>query len=62
MARDCWEDFAASGRISDYLKYREQAYRERQDARQAVLSGGVEHGADGCPDRHGVVCDACGRI
>ncbi len=57
MTRDCWEDFAASGRISDYLKYREQECRTGQQP-VAAASIGVGHGADGCFDGHGAVSNA----
>ena len=56
MTRDCWKDFAVSGRVSDYLRYREQ---ECQKERQAALIGGVRNGTDGRPDRHGAVGNAC---
>lgn len=59
MTRDCWKDFAVSGRVSDYLKYREQERSSRQQCSAAAWIGGVAHGADSCPDRHGAVSDAC---
>lgn len=56
MTRDCWKDFAVSGRVSDYLKYREQECRKE---RQAALVDGVKDGTDSCPGRHGAVSSAC---
>ncbi len=59
MTRDCWKDFAATGRVSDYLKYREQEHRcVRQSAASAWIDGAV-HGADNRSDRHGAVSNAC---
>lgn len=60
MTMDGWLDFAASGKISDYLKYREQVYLQSTKTQETVSLSGVEHGADDCPDRHGVIRDACG--
>lgn len=59
MTRDCWEDFALSGRVSDYLKYREQECRNGQQPSEAVWIGGVTHGTDDRTDRHGAVGNAC---
>lgn len=56
MTRDCWNEFAASGKVSDYLKYREQECRKEQPL---VLAGGVRHGTNACPDRHGALSNAC---
>lgn len=58
MTRDCWKDFAASGRVSDYLRYREQECDERQQG-SAVWSDGAAHGTDSDADRHGPVGDTC---
>ncbi len=58
MTRDCWKDFAASGRVSDYLRYRKQERDERQQL-SAAWSDGAAHGTDGDADRHGPVGDAC---
>lgn len=59
MTRDCWKDFAVSGRVSDYLKYREQECRRGAGAVPAAWIGGVVHGTDSCADRDGTVSDAC---
>ncbi len=60
MTRDCWKDFAISGRVSDYLKYREQeTHTQRQIAAPSASAGGVGHGTKNCSDRHGVVRNAC---
>ena len=60
MTRDCWEDFAASGRVSDYLKYREQKSHTPSDpGALAVWTGGVEHGSENRPDRYCIVRNAC---
>ncbi len=58
MTKNCWNDFAASGRVSDYLKYREQEGQKEQP-KAALSTGGVEHGTDDRPDRHGAVSHAC---
>ena len=60
MTRDCWKDFADTGRVSDYLKYREQERCSGCQAHAAVWTDGVEHGTDNCPDGHGAVGNACG--
>ncbi|MCI8891267.1 MAG: hypothetical protein HFH34_07990 [Eubacterium sp.] len=58
MTRDSWKDFALSGRVSDYLKYREQENRSsRQGA--AVWTGGASDGTDNRADGHGIVSNAC---
>lgn len=60
MTRDCWNDFAVTGRVSDYLRYREQEYHTQcQSKAQTASMSGVEHGTKNCPDRHGVIRDAC---
>lgn len=58
MTRDCWKDFASSGRVSDYLKYREQE-RSSPQSGTAAWMGGREDGTDDRPDRHGAVGNAC---
>ena len=60
MTRDCWKDFADSGRVSDYLKYREQERCCVREPAAAAGMGGLEHGTDNCPDGHGAVGNACG--
>ncbi|MDE6888984.1 MAG: hypothetical protein K2P45_10150 [Eubacterium sp.] len=59
MTRDCWEDFALSGRVSDYLKYREQEGRSSEQACAAAWMGGAAHGTDDRTDGHGPVGNAC---
>lgn len=59
MTRDGWEDFALSGRISDYLKYREQESRSRQQPGTAAWLGGATDGTDDRADGHGAVGNAC---
>ncbi len=61
MTRDCWKDFATSGKVSDYLKYREQERRTVQ-LPAAKASIGAEYGTDGCFDGHGTVSNAHRRI
>ncbi len=58
MTRDCWKDFADTGRVSDYLKYREQI-RCCSAKPRAAWTDGAEHGTDSCPDRHGALGNAC---
>ncbi len=55
MTRDCWKDFAVSGKVSDYLRYCEQEQRRRD----RPLTNGVKDGTDSCPDRHGAFGNAC---
>lgn len=59
MTRDCWKDFAASGRVSDYLKYREQERRSGQQSNAASWIGGMANGADSRSDGHGTISNAC---
>lgn len=59
MTRDGWEDFALSGRVSDYLKYREQESRSRQQPGTAAWLGGAADGTDDRADGHGAVGNAC---
>ncbi|MDE7312145.1 MAG: hypothetical protein K2N87_11100 [Eubacterium sp.] len=60
MTRDCWDDFALSGRVSDYLKYREQEQRGGQQRCTAAWAGGKTHGTYDRPDGHGA-CGNAGR-
>ncbi len=55
MTRDCWKEFALSGRVSDYLKYREQEYRGGQPPAAAAWTDET----DDRTDRHGAVGNAC---
>lgn len=55
MTRDCWKDFAVSGKVSDYLRYCEQEHRREEEAPKS----GVKNGTDSCPDRHGTFSNAC---
>ncbi len=59
MTSGCWDNFALSGRISDYLKYREQEDCGRQQHCSAAWMGDKAHGTDDRPDRHGAVGNAC---
>lgn len=58
MTRDCWDDFVVSGRVSDYLKYREQEQRGGQRENTAAWTGGKANGAYDRPDGHGAVGNA----
>lgn len=59
MAKNSWNDFAASGKVSDYLKYRRQECRMTSQAALSAPVNGVGHGTKNCPDRHRIVCNAC---
>lgn len=59
MTRDCWKEFALSGRVSDYLKYREQEYRGGQPPAAAAWTDEGADGTDDRTDRHGAVGNAC---
>ncbi len=59
MTRDSWKDFALSGRVSDYLKYREQEERRSRQTAAAAWIGGASDGTDNYADGHGVVSNAC---
>ena len=62
MTRDCWKDFAASGSVSDFLKYREQERSCGQPSAVSAWIGGMAHGADDCSDRHDTYGNAGGRL
>lgn len=69
MTKDCWKDFAASGRVSDYLRYRKQEQdsgetgeTEEEPLRFTGTWTGQAHGADNFTDRHSDIGNACGRI
>ena len=51
MTRDCWNEFAVSGRVSDYLKYREQERCKVRRSGDAAWIDGVTHGTDDRTDR-----------
>ena len=59
MTRDCWNELATSGRVSDYLKYREQECRSGQQSGAAVWIDEVANGTDDRTDRYGAVGNAC---
>lgn len=58
MTRDCWKEFTQSGRVSDYLKYREQECRPGHTFHAAWMDG-VTNGTDDRTDRHGAVGHTC---
>lgn len=64
MTRDCWEDFAVSGRVSDYLRYRQQAcHRDDETAGFGLeQTGGMKYEPDDCSDRYGIVGHASGGL
>lgn len=55
MTRDCWKDFAVSGKVSDYLRYCEQEQRRKDQP----PTNGVKNGTDSCPDRYRAFRNAC---
>lgn len=59
MTRDCWKEFALSGRVSDYLKYREQECRRGQQSVTAAWTDEGANGTDDRTDRNGAVGNAC---
>ena len=59
MTRDCWNEFAVSGRVSDYLKYREQERCKVRPSGDAAWIDGVTHGTDDRTDRYGAVGNSC---
>lgn len=59
MISDSWKDFAASGRVSDYLEYRRKSQTGGQAVKLPAAADGVEHERVGAPDRNGVIRDAC---
>lgn len=59
MTRDCWDNFVKTGRVSDYLKYREQACSVGHPSAAAAWTDGVTNGPDDRSDRHGAVGNAC---
>lgn len=63
MTRDCWKDFAHSGKVSDYLQYRKQEGQSERltgeftsdsalDRAGQTLSGTVSEEKAGTWDRH----------
>ena len=59
MTRDCWNEFAVSGRVSDYLKYREQECNKVRHSGDAAWIDGVTHATDDRTDRNGAVGNSC---
>ena len=63
MTRDCWQDFALSGKVSDYLLYRKQEERSNDRTGRTgeetvsgridpVLSGTITEEKEEAWDRH----------
>ena len=67
MIQDTWKNFELSGKISDYLTYRQCVGTKDVENEENVRSGmtergigsyGTEHSSDG----HGVKCNADWRV
>lgn len=65
MMEDAWKNFETSGKIADYLTYRNtlEKTKNRQDAREGATEKGMErYGAEYRFDGDGVKCNANWRI
>ena len=65
MAEDAWKNFELSGKVSDYLTYRQSTgvAQGSQEGKPAGRERGMgSYGAERDSIGHGVECDADGRI
>lgn len=55
---EAWREFLVTGKVTDYLKYRESDYAQTAGSLQKERPDGTEH----CSDRDGLKCDADWRL
>lgn len=67
MIQDAWKDFELSGKVSDYLNYRQSTgtkdMSERSNERSVTAERGIDgYGTEHSSDGHGVTCNADWRV
>ena len=63
MAMDAWKNFELSGKISDYLTYRQStAEKAAKEAAEQLERGTGSYGTERDSDRDGVKCHADWRV
>ena len=66
MAKDAWKNFEASGKISDYLAYRQipnqEGKQEQTGAKAAAERGLGRYGTEHSSDGNGFKCHADWRV
>lgn len=67
MIQDAWKNFELSGKVSDYLNYRQSTGTDgvgkKAEAGSVTAERGISgYGTEHSSDRHGVKCNADGRV
>ncbi len=62
MVQDAWKNFEASGKISDYLTYRQSAKAVQAGEAVFLEKGMGSYGSKHHPDGDGTKCHACRGI
>ena len=67
MIQDTWKNFELSGKVSDYLTYRQSTgtkdVKNEEEARAGMTERGIgRYGTEHSSERHGAKCNADWRV